>query len=242
MFKKEEKIFVTDNPLTQSSLKSEVLKAFERCAKLETLVKDFGLPLTRDIVKDCLTLRKETRNVQVEGTAKWVGESSEAKHFPREFKPVEIWRNNEHLQIAFNTMLKEAEAQGGRVADIKQRKDELQSEFDILLDDIYNVFHINRQTIETGSLLKYFDIENNSIVLIADFDERLKEDTATYATTTEAKDACILHREIAEKLDALAALMKNVPRYEFASELNKLFYLTEDGKIQATPIDYDLFT
>lgn len=242
MRKKEERIFITDNPLAEQSLKHDVMAAFERCGELGTLVKDFGLPLTRDIVTDCLTLRKETERIPVEGTTKWVGDDSDAKRFAREFQPVEVWANCEHLKAAFEVLLQEVETQTGRAADIKQRKETLQSDFDKLLGDIYGVFHINRRIIKTDCLIRYFDIVNDSIVLVADFDKRLKEDTATYATTSEAKEACNLHRDIAEKLNALAVLMKNVPRYEFGDELDKLFYQSEDGTIQATPIDYDLFT
>ena len=134
MSKKEEKrIFITDNPLAQSMLKREVMDAFNECVKLETLVKDFGLPLTREIVTDCLTLRRGVENVPTEGTSRWVGEKAEAERFAREFVPVEVWRNSEHLQAAFDTMLQEAEAQGGRAADIKQRKEALQKDFDKLL-------------------------------------------------------------------------------------------------------------
>lgn len=242
MNKKEEKIFITDNPLAQSMLKREVLDAFEECDKLETLVKDFGLPLTREIVTDCLTLRREIENVPTVKTSRWVGEKSEAERFAKEFVPVEVWRNSEHLQAAFEVMLQEAEAQGGRAADIKQRKETLISDYDKLLEEIYGVFHINRLIIKTDKLLKYFDIENGHIVLVQDFDERLKADTATYATKEEAKAACNLHRDIAKQLNALADLMKKAARYEFVVELHKLFYQLEDGTIQATPIDYDLFT
>ncbi|SFC15642.1 hypothetical protein SAMN04488494_1015 [Xylanibacter ruminicola] len=242
MRKKEEKIFITDNPLAQSSLKNDVLKAFERCNKLETLVKDFGLPLTREIVSDCLTLRKETKQIPAEGTAKFVGEKSEAERFQKEFVPVEVWANSEHIQAAFDAMLQEVNAQGGRTADIVQRKESLKSGFNKLLEDIYGVFHVNLLTIKTDALLRYFDIESEKIILVSDFDERLKADTATYATTEGAKSACVLHREIAKQLNTLADLMKNVPRNEFAEELDKLFYQSEDGTIQATPIDYDLFT
>lgn len=218
------------------------MAAFEECAKLETLVKDFGLPLTCEIVTDCLTLRKDVESVPAEGTAKFVGEKSEAERFSHEFTPVEVWRNNEHLQTAFDAMLRDVEAQGGRTADIKQRKEALQKDFDKLLCDIYGVFHVNRLTIKTDALLKYFDIENDGIVLVSDFEDRLKADTATYATKEDAKNACVLHRKIAKQLNTLADLMKNVPRYEFAAELDKLFYQSEEGTIQATPIDYDLFT
>lgn len=242
MRKKTEKIFITENPLAKSSLKSDVLKAFERCGELETLVKDFGLPLTRDIVADCLTLRKETKQIPVEGTAKFVGDKSQAERFQKEFMPVEVWANSEHLQAAFDAMLHEVDAQGGRAADIVQRKEALKSGFDKLLEDIYGVFHVNLLTIKTDALLRYFDIKNESIILVSDFDERLEADTATYATTEGAKAACNLHREIAKKLNTLADLMKNVPRNEFAEELDKLFFQSEDGAIQATPIDYDLFT
>ncbi len=242
MKKKEEKIFITDNPLAQSSLKHDVMAAFEECAKLETLVKDFGLPLTREIVTDCLTLRKAVESLPAEGTAKFFGEKSEAERFHREFIPVEVWRNIEHLQAAFDAMVQEIVVQGGRAAYIKQRKEALKSDFDKLLEEIYGVFHIGRLTVRTDALLRYFDIENDSIVLVPDFDERVKADTATYATKEDAKDACVLHREIAKQLNTLADLMKNVPRYEFAEELDKLFYQSEEGTIQATPIDYDLFT
>lgn len=240
MSKKEEKIFVTDNPLAQSSLKHDVMAAFEKCAKLETLVKDFGLLLTRDIVRDCLTLRKEVKQIPAESATKFVGEKALAERFAREFVAVESWANCEHLQSAFNEIL--IEAQGERAADIKQRKEALQKDFDKLLGDIYDVFHIGKLTIKTDALLRYFDIENESIVLVSDLDERLKADTATYATKREAKEACNLHRDIAKQLNALADLMKNVPRYEFVSELDKLFYQSDEGTIQATPIDYDLFT
>ena len=242
MTKKEEKIFVTDNPLVQSSLKHDVMAAFEKCTKLETLVKDFGMPLTREIVTDCLTLRKEVESVPAEGAAKFIGEKSEAERFAREFTPVEVWRNNEHLRAAFDVILQGIEAQGGRNADIKQRKEALKRDFDKLLGDIYGVFHVNLHTIRTDTLLRYFDVENESVVLVPDLDERLKADTATYATTAEGKSACNLHREIARHLNALADLMKNVSRCEFVIELDKLFYLSEDKTIQATPIDYDLFT
>lgn len=242
MSKKEEKIFITDNPSVQSSLRHDVMAAFKKCGELETLVKDFGLPLTREIVIDCLTLRKDVESVPVEGTAKFVGEKSEAERFAREFTPVEVWRNNEHLQSAFDEILRGVEAQSGRAADIKKHKEGLQNDFDRLLCDIYGVFHVNRLSINTGALLKYFDIKNDSIVLVSDFDERIKADTATYATTEDAKTACVLHRDIAKQLNTLADLMKNVPRYEFADELDKLFFLSEDGTIQATPVDYDLFT
>ncbi len=242
MNKKEDRIYITDNPLAQLSLKHDVMEAFEKCAELETLVKDFGLPITREIVTDCLTLKKDVESVPIEGTAKYVGEKSEAERFAREFGAKEVWRNSEHLQAAFDTMLHEIENYGGRIADIKQRKETLRNEFGKLLEDIYGVFHINRLTINTDALLRYFDIEDESIVLVSDLDERLKADTATYATKEEAIAACNLHRDIANQLNTLADLMNNVSRNEFAAELDKIFYQEEDGTIQATPIDYDLFT
>ena len=70
----------------------------------------------------------------------------------------------------------------------------------------------------------------------------LKEKVEQTATKEEAKAACNLHRDIAKQLNALADLMKKAARYEFVVELHKLFYQSEDGTIQATPIDYDLFT
>ena len=112
-----------------------------------------------------------------------------------------------------------------------------------LREDVMKTFNECKENItKEKRLLKYFDIECGSIALVPNLDEKNKEDTATYATKEDAKSACLLHREIAKQLNELANLMKNVPRYEFAAELNKLFFQSEDGAIQATPIDYDLFT
>ena len=113
------------------------------------------------------------------------------------------------------------------------------TDYDKLLGKIYGLFHIQKHTIETSDFLRYFEIADGHIILPEDFDERLKADCATYAETKQGKAACKRHRDIAESLNELAGMMRNV---SFAHSLHNLFIIDEKGHISAAPIDYDLFT
>ena len=237
---KEEKIFVTDNPLMESELKHNVMATFDQCGKLEALLYDFGFPITREIVTDCLTLHKEVVSIPIEGRVKWVGEND--VRFAKEYAPTEEWRNDEHLQAERKRIENDIVANDERPADREAKINALMTDYDKLLGKIYGLFHIQKHTIETSDFLRYFEIADGHIILPKDFDERLKADCATYAETKQGKAACHLHREAAGTLNRLAGMLKSVARYEFVTGLDRLFYQSEDGTILAAPIDYDLFT
>ena len=238
--KKEEKVFLFNNPIVEFELRKRVMAAFEPCKQAVRMVADFGIVISRDVVTDCLKLRKDVIHVPVTGSAKWVGEDDNA--FPREYTPKEVFGNAEHLQAELEKMVSNIEASDERPASKTAKIKALRAEFDNMLFAIYNLFHAGRRTIETNDFLSYFEVVDGEVVLPSDIGEKMKADTATYATTAKAKQAYRLHKEIAEKLNMLADIMKNVDRVSFVTSLQNLFRLGGDGNIQPEDIDYDLFT
>lgn len=236
---KKEKVFIAENPTEEAQQKHNVLTAFEVCEKAAKIVKNFGIPVSRDTVKDCLTLKKTIRQVAADDTEEWIGEGK--SRFAK-YAAVEAFDNDTHLRAELEKMLADIEASDTRAAERTAKANALRAEYDEMLARIYGLFHVGRRDISTGELLQYIEVKDGVISLPKDLEERIKADTSTYATTERGMKAYYLHKEICDKLNALADLMKNVPRYEFAAELDKLFYQSEEGTIQATPIDYDLFT
>ncbi len=238
--KTKERYFITDNPLLEIDTKRRVMSAFEPCKQAAKIVTDFGFTLTREIVADCLTLRKVTKSHPAQCTAKWVGESTD--RYPKEFEAVEAFEGDEHLKAELSKMLDGIEASDERPAAKKAKIEALKEEYEIMVSQIYGLFHLGRKTIETECLYRYFFVEAGEVMLPKDIDERIKADTATYAETEKGIKAYKLHRQIAENLNTLADMMKNASRSNFTSNVDALFFEGEDGSVQPSPIDYDIYT
>lgn len=238
--KTKERFFITYNPLLEIDTKRRVTSAFEPCKQAAKIVTDFGFTLTREIVADCLTLRKAIKSQPAQDTAKWVGESTDK--YVKEFEVVEAFEGDEHLKAEFSKMLDVIEAGDERPAAKKAKIEALKEEYKTMISQVYGLFHLGRKTIETESLLHYFIVEAGEVMLPKDIDERIKADTATYAETEKGVKAYKLHRQIAEKLNTLADLMKNASRSNFTSNIGELFFEGEDGSVQPSPVDYDIYT
>lgn len=237
---KEEKIFITDNPLLEIETKRRVMMAFEPSKQVARIVTDFGFTLTREIVADCLTLKKVIKQCPVEGATRWVGEN--ADKYAKEFEAVETYEGDEHLKAELSKMLQPIIESNVRTAEKQARAEALRTEYKSMVERIYVLFHTGLRTIETVDFLHYFDVEDGEVVLPKNIDELIKADTATYATTEKGKAAYQLHKQIAEDLNTLADMMKNASRNNFSSNLEALFFEGEDGNAHPMPIDYDLFT
>lgn len=238
--KQEERIFICNNDLLEADVKRKVMNAFAQCGKLEMLLKDFGMPITREIVENCLTLRKFKEQVPVEGSTKWVGEKE--VRFASEFAAIDAWRNDEYLRVALKEIAEKIARSDLRQTERNTKLDALENEYNELLNGIYGLFHIRLRTIETSDLLKYIDVVDGHIVLPDDIDEQIRKECATYAEKRRSKEAYRLHREIAEKMTRLSDLMKNISRNDFEDAIKNLFTQDDNGNFVAAPIDYDLYT
>lgn len=237
---KKEKIFITRNPIEEAQLKHSVLSAFEACEKAAKIVKNFGIPVSRGTVKDCLTLKKTIRQVAADDTEEWIGEGE--SRFAKEYAAVEAFDNDTHLRAELEKMLADIEASDTRAAERTAKANALRAEYDEMLARIYGLFHVGRRDISTGELLQYIEVKDGVISRPKDLEERIKADTSTYVTTEQGAKAYYLHKEICDKLNALADVMKNARRDNFTDNIQSLFVAGEDGNVYPTPIDYDLFT
>ena len=238
--KKKERIFIADVPVNATFLLSEVTAAFRRCQLAANRVEEFGLPVTTDTINDCLTLRKVTERREVEGVTKYVGDLS--TKFQKEFEAVEVITGDVHLRQELEKLISDV-IQGGTGIVPKQKAIEaMKHEYEDMLEKIYNIFHVARKTYNTDSLLRYLIVENGQVSLPDDIDERIRLDTAIYAETEKGKAAYRLHKEIAESLNALADILVKQDRQYLINNISELFFTDENGNVQPSPLDYDLYT
>lgn len=238
--KVKERIFITDNPFVETQVHLKVTLAFGQCKEAAKIVKDFGFTLTHDIIIDCLSLRKVTKPLMVDGIAKWVGE--ETGRYPKLYPAVDVFECDEHLKKELEKMLQDISNGNGSANKKAKEAEALKSEYKAMLERVYGLFHKGHRTIETSDLLRYIKVEDGDISLPDDINERIKADTATYAETEKGIAAYRLHHEISKSLNTLADLMCNASRDNFTTNLQSLFMEDDNGNVCPMPIDYDLFT
>lgn len=235
----KEKIFVSENKEKFYRLHEAVRDAFEQCEELEQLITGFGLPMTHEIVSDCLSLAKTTENRPKENCGTWVGMNDGQTQ--KEYEPVEVYTDKDHLDAEFSAMLKAIEDGQKRPNEKQAKAESLKAEYTEFLDSVYGLFHIKLLTIDTKPLLKYFDIKDGHVVLPEDLGEQMKADAAIYTETDGGVEAYKLHHKLADGLNILFDLMKNGDRLALSGEIQKLFAVDADGRVSAATFDYDLF-
>lgn len=235
----KERIFVTENKDIFYRLHEAVRDAMDKSEELEKLITGFGMPITREIVSDCLSLAKATENRPKAEQGTWVGVNDGQTQ--KEYEPVEVFVNTENLDKELSAMLKAIEDGQERPNEKQAKAEQLKAEYAEFLERVYGLFHVQLLTIDTKPLLKYFDIKGGHIVLPEDLGERMKSDTAIYTETDGGVEAYKFHQKLAEGLNILLDLMKNGDRIALAADFGKLFAVDNNGKISAAPIDYDLF-
>ena len=235
----KDKIFVTENKDKFYRLHEAVRDAMDKREELETLITGFGMPITREIVSDCLSLAKATENRPKAEQGTWVGVNDGQTQ--KEYEPVEVFVNTDHLDAELSSMLKAIEDGQERPNEKQAKAEQLKAEYAEFLESVYGLFHVQLLTIDTKPLLKYFDIKDGHIVLPEDLGEQMKADAAIYTETEGGVEAYKLHQKLADGLNIMFDLMKNGDRIALAAEYSKLFTVDNNGKIYAAPVDYDLF-
>ena len=236
MAKKKEKIYISDNPTEAQIVESNVMTAFERLTMVEKILSEKDIPITLDIIKACLTMRRETRTREVESKTQF---DRGGKAIPM-LESYEVWAYCDALDEAIEKELKIVDEYSAPIL-AESHKNELRKEYETMKEAIYGCFHINLLNIDTSSLLKYIIVEDGHCILPEDISERILHDTAIYATTDVGIEARLLHEEITKKLNKLVEMMKNVDRLFLVSKIDKLFVVTDDYKFIPSAIDYDLF-
>lgn len=228
MKEKEEKktefkpIFVGENAVEKMELMRNLNTQLAKAQEFVPLIQDAELPITEEVVLDCLRITKETANVN--GTA------------------VEIFKHCENIDNEFAKQINLLSCNKPKIVAEREKK-ELESVATTFKENVFKVFaNLGSNSKEsTAELQKYMVVEQGEIRLPEDIEERAKQDTGVFCKTEEQAQAFEAHKQAA---DAIAAFLKHFPeryRPRTSAELGNLFALNEVGEVVAQIVDYSLY-
>ena len=184
-------------------------------------------------------LGKKTERRPAKNPTKFIG--VEPGQVPDVFEAVEVFTNTEHLDKALAVMLDEIDKSEQRQNEKQKRAEDLRSEYNVFLGNVYGLFHVRRFVVDTSELVKFFDIENEHIVIPESSHKQMREQASVYTETSQGIDAYKLHKVIVENINELLGLLKNADRVRISEDLGSLFRADGEGNVTTAPVDYDFY-
>ena len=197
------------------------------------LIKEANLPITQEIVLDCITITKEevcTYPTDENGKVSGFGQTSIIyKHCPSidaEFAKQMELATEGYPKVIANTI-----------------KSEIESTATAFKESVFKVFaNLGSNSKEsTNELQKYFFVDGDEIKLPEDIEERVKQDTGVFCKTEAQAKALEAHRQAAEAINAFLAHFPEQYRPQTTAGVGNLFAFDEMGNVCAQTIDYSLY-
>lgn len=226
-------IFVGENNLAKTECMRNLRFQFNKSQQFVPLIKDANLPITHDIVMDCLTITKaehatyptdENGKVSKYGTMSYV------------------YKNCPHIDAEFAKMAQAATEGKPKIIADKERA-EIASVAETFKESVFNVFaNLGKDSREsTKEMQRYVLVDGGEIKLPEDIEERVAHDTGVWCETEAQAQALEAHRQAANAVRDFLALFPRQYWPHSTAELGNLFKFGEDGAIQPQMIDYSLF-
>lgn len=226
-------IFVGENSAEKTNYLCDLLFQFKKAQNFIPLIKEANLPITQEIVLDCLTITKEelrTFPTDEKGNFSELGQTSIVyKHCPS-------------IDAEFAKLM-ELATEGKPKVIANVFKSEIESTATAFKESVFKVFaNLGSNSKEsTEKLQKYLIVDGGEIKLPEDIEERVKQDTGVFCKTEEQAQALEAHRQAAEAINAFLAHFPKRCHPQMPAEVGNLFKFGEDGSIQPQLIDYSLY-
>ena len=226
-------IFVGENNVEKTECLRNLRFQLHDAQRFIPLIKEADLPITQEIVLDCITITKEqvcTYPTDENGKISELGQ------------PSTIYKHCPSIDAEFAKQM-ELATEGKPKVIANGFKSEIESAATTFKESVFKVFaNIGSNSKEsTAELQKYMVVERGEIRLPEDTEERAKQDTGVFCKTEEQAQAFEAHKQAA---DAIAAFLKHFPeryRPRTSAELGNLFALNEVGEVVAQFVDYSLW-
>ena len=226
-------VFVGENTVEKMELMRNLNSQLAKAQKFVPFIKEANLPITQEIVLDCLTITKEelrTFPTDEKGNVSAFGQTST------------IYKHCPSIDAEFAKM-SELATEGKPKVIANGFKSEIESTATAFKESVFKVFaNLGSNSKEsTAELQKYMVVERGEIKLPEDIEERVKQDTGVFCKTEEQAQAFEAHKQAA---DAIAAFLKHFPeqyRPRTSAEVGNLFALSEVGEVVAQIVDYSLY-
>lgn len=226
-------VFVGENTVEKMELMRNLNAQLTKAQDFIPLLQGAELPITQEIVLDCLTITKEevrTFPTDKNGKISKLGQVST------------IYKHCPSIDAEFAKLIELATSDKPKVtADVF--KAEIESVATTFKESVFKIFaNLGSNSKEsTAELQKYMVVEHGEIRLPEDIEERAKQDTGIFCKTEEQAQAFEAHKQAA---DAIAAFLKHFPeryRPRTSAEVGNLFALNEVGEVVAQIVDYSLY-
>lgn len=226
-------IFVGENSAEKHKYMCNLRSQFNKAQEFIPLIKEANLPITREIVLDCLTITKEevcTYPTDGNGKTSEVGQTST------------IYKHCPSIDAEFAKLMKLAtEGKPKVIANVF--KSEIESTATAFKESVFKVFDnlCSNSKESTYELQKYVFVDGDEIKLPEDIEERVKQDTGIFCKTEEQAQAFEAHKQAADAINAFFALFPKQYHPHTAAEVGNLFAFDEKGNVCAQIIDYSLY-
>lgn len=226
-------IFVGEDSAAKTNCLIDLRCQLKKAQDFITLIKEANLPITQEIVLDCITITKE----QV-----CIYPTDEKGNISELGQPSIVYKHCPSIDAEFAKQM-ELATEGKPKVIANVLKSDIESTATAFKESVFKVFAnfgSNSKEI-TEKLQKYLIVDGDEIKLPEDIEERVKQDTGVFCKTEAQAQALEAHRQAAEAINAFLAHFPKQYRPYTSAEVGYLFKFGEDGSIQPQIIDYSLY-
>lgn len=226
-------IFVGENRAEKNKYMGDLRFQLKNAQSFIPLIKEANLPITQEIVLDCLTITKEqvcTYPTDEKGNISELGQ------------PSIVYKHCPSIDAEFAKQM-ELATEGKPKVIANGFKSEIESTATAFKENVFKVFaNFDSNSKEsTYELQKYVFVDGDEIKLPEDIEERVKQDTGVFCKTEEQAQAFEAHKQAADAINAFLAHFPEQYRPQMPAEVGNLFAFDEKGNVCAQIIDYSLY-
>lgn len=226
-------IFVGENRAEKNKYMGDLSFQLYKAQRFIPLIKEANLPITQEIVLDCLTITKEQVCIYPTDENGKISELGQ---------PSTIYRHCPSIDAEFAKQM-ELATEGKPKVIANGFKSEIESTATAFKENVFKVFaNFGSNSKEsTYELQKYVFVDGDEIKLPEDIEERVKQDTGVFCKTEEQAQAFEAHKQAADAINAFLAHFPEQYRPQMPAEVVNLFAFDEKGNVCAQIIDYSLY-
>ena len=226
-------IFVGENSAEKNKFMCNLRFQLNKAQRFIPLIKEANLPITQEIVLDCLTITKEevcTYPTDEKGNISELGQ------------PSIVYKHCPSIDAEFAKQM-ELVTEGKPKVIANVFKSEIESTATAFKESVFKEFaNLGSNSKEdTYELQKYVFVDGDEIKLPEDIEERVKQDKGVFCKTEEQAQAFEAHRQAADAINAFLAHFPKQYHPHTPAEVGNFFALDEMGNVCAQIIDYSLY-
>lgn len=232
-------IFVGENSAKKIKFMCDLRSQLNKAQSFIPLIKEANLPITQEIVLDCLTITKEqVCTYPTDEKGKFLSYNNHSELGQASI----VYKHCPSIDAEFAKQM-ELATEGKPKVIANGFKSEIESTATAFKESVFKVFANfgSNSKEDTYELQKYVFVDGDEIKLPEDIEERVKQDTGVFCKTEEQAQAFEAHKQAADAINAFLAHFPKQYHPQIPAEVGNLFAFDEMGNVCAQIIDYSLY-